>query len=203
MPAGRPKAFVGRETKILEAAFRTFAARGFHETAMEDVARAGGMGLGAIYRYFGNKQALFRRVVRYATVRVGEIVAAESPSASLAIDDYEQQLYRIGDRLALLVDAEPKLVRFLVSGARGIDAEVDRTLDSLFDTFAAFTAGYLAHGKKRGYLRDDIDLGVTSHLVNAMILEAVRQLGDHSTTRERHKWMYGLVRLMLNGVRAR
>jgi AcrR family transcriptional regulator len=202
MPAGRPRAFLGRESKILDAALRTFATRGVTGTTIADVARAGDLGVGAVYRYFGNRQALFRRVVRHATLRVGEIVSLESAAASLDLGDYEQQLYRIGDRLAALVDAEPHLVRFLLEDARGIDPEVDRQLDGLFATFAGFTEGYLHHGKKRGYLRADLDVAVTARLVNAMILEAVRQLGGRSSTRARHKWMYGLVKLMLNGVRA-
>lgn len=203
MPAGRPRAFVGREKKILDAALRVFATRGVPETTVADVAKAGDMGVGAVYRYFGNREALFRKVVRHAMDRVGEIVKAELPEAAFTIDDYEHQLYRIGDRIGALVDAEPQLVRFLLEDARGFDAEVDRQLAELFDVFAGFTEGYLHHGRKRGYLREDLDLAVTARLVNAMIMEALQQLGHKSTTRERHKWMYGLVRLMLNGVRSR
>lgn len=202
MPAGRPREFLGREKKILDAAVRIFATRGVVDTTIADVARAGDMGVGAVYRYFGNRQELFRRVVRHATQRVGEIVALEAADASASLGDYEQQLYRIGERLAALVEAEPHLVRFLIEDARGIDDEVDRQLDGLFDAFAGFTEGYLAHGKKRGYLRADLDVAVSARLTNAMIFEAVRRLGERSTTKERHKWMYGLVKLMLNGVRA-
>jgi len=203
MPAGRPKAFLGREKKILDAALKVFATRGVVDTTVADVARAGDMGVGAVYRYFGNRQELLRRVVRHAAARVAEIVSIEAATASATIADYEQQLYRIGDRLAVLVEGEPHLVRFLLEDARGFDAEVDHQLDALFDAFAGFTEGYLAHGKKRGYLRDDLDVAVSARLVNAMIFESVRRLGQRSTTKERHKWMYALVRLMLNGVRAR
>lgn len=202
MPAGRPRQFLGREKKILDAALRLFASRGVVDTTIADVARAGNMGVGAVYRYFGNRQQLFRRVVHHATARVGEIVTLEAADASRSLADYEQQLYRIGERLAALGAAEPQLVRFVVEDARGIDAEVDRQLDGLFDLFAAFTEGYLAHGQRRGYLRADLDVAVTARLTNAMILEAVRRLGQRSTTRERHRWTYGLVRLLLNGVRA-
>jgi AcrR family transcriptional regulator len=202
MPAGRPRAFLGRESKILDAALKLFASRGVVDTTIADVARAGDMGVGAVYRYFGNREQLFRRVVRHATQRVGEIVTVEAANTSVSIGDYEQQLYRIGERLAALVEAEPHLVRFLIEDARGIDDEVDRQLDGLFDVFAAFTEGYLAHGKRRGYLRDELDVAVSARLINAMILEAVRRLGARSTTKERHRWMYGLVKLMLNGVRA-
>src|SRR5262249_9895917 len=156
MPAGRPRAFVGREKKILDAALRLFATRGVAETTVADVAKAGDMGVGAVYRYFGNREALFRKVVRRAAERVGEVVNAELPAASSTLEEYERQLYRIGDRLSAVVDAEPLVVRFLVDDARGVDPEVDRELDALFELFAGFTEGYLAHGMARGYLRDDL-----------------------------------------------
>ena len=203
MPAGRPRAYLGREQKILDAALRLFATRGVAETTIADVAKAGDLGVGAVYRYFGNREELFRKVVHRATERVGEIVKAELAEASATIDEYEFQLFRIGDRLAAVVDAEPELVRFLVDGARGFDPEVDRQLDGLFDIFAGFTQGYLHNGRSRGYLREDLDIPVTARLVNAMIFEAVRHLAHKSTPRERHKWMHGLIRLMLSGVRSR
>ncbi|HEY2748558.1 MAG TPA: TetR/AcrR family transcriptional regulator [Polyangia bacterium] len=203
MPAGRPRAYLGREKKILDAALRVFATRGVVDTTVADVAKAGDVGVGAVYRYFGNREELFRKVVRRAAERVGEVVRAEVAEAATTIDEYEHQLHRIGDRLAAVVDAEPQLVRFLLDEARGFDSEVDRQLDELFELFAGFTEGYLANGKDRGYLRADLDVTVTARLVNAMIMEAVRRLAHKSTTRERHKWMYGLIRLMLNGARAR
>lgn len=201
MPAGRPRAHLGREDKVLQAAYRAFATHGFHDTNMGEIAKAGQMGAGAIYRYFGNKLDLFRQVVRYAAWRVAEIVALENPKKSETLTDYEQQLYRIGERLAALVDGEPRLVRFLLQDARGIDPKVDESLDSLLSSFADFTAEYLKHGKRRRYLRADLDVATSARLVNAMILEAVRQLGDGAGTAARHKWMYALIKLMLHGVR--
>src|SRR5262249_15756563 len=158
MPAGRPRAFVGREQKILDAALRLFVTRGVAATTVADVAKAGDMGVGAVYRYFGNREELFRKVVRRAAERVGEVVRAGGAEAANPLDEYERQLYRIGDRLSAVVDAEPALVRFLVDDARGYDPEVDRQLDALFELFAGFTEGYLAHGRRRGYLREDLDV---------------------------------------------
>ncbi len=201
MPPGRPKAFVGREEQILDAAVRTFAKHGVAATTMADVAKAGDMGVGAVYRYFGNREELFRRVVEHAAWRVREIVRLEAAITSVTLADYEQQLYRIGERLAALVAAEPGLVRFLLEDARGLDADADKKLDELFELFAAFTEGYLEHGKTKGYLRADLDCAVTARLVNAMIFEAVRQLGTRPTPRARNKWMQALVTLMLSGVR--
>ena len=50
-----PKALRTRE-RILEAALRLFAERGYEATTMRDVAREAGASLGLAYRYFGSKE---------------------------------------------------------------------------------------------------------------------------------------------------
>src|ERR671920_2372972 len=50
-----PKALRTRE-RILEAALRLFAERGYEATTMRDVAREAGASLGLAYRYFASKE---------------------------------------------------------------------------------------------------------------------------------------------------
>ncbi len=201
-PRGRPRAHEGREEDVLAVAYRAFSERGYHETSIEQIARLGRIGHGAMYRYFGNKLDLFTRVVERAAARVAAIVASEQPGDARSLEEYEAQLWRIGGRLEALVDEEPEIVRFVVAEAQGIDPEVDLIVRGVMTAFADFTAEYLKHGKKRGYLRADLDVPLTARLVNAMILEVVGQLGAGSTPKARQAWSSALIRLMLDGVRA-
>src|SRR3990172_8296230 len=45
--------------RIVAAALRVFAERGFHGATMQDVVHASGLSVGAIYTYFGSKAELF------------------------------------------------------------------------------------------------------------------------------------------------
>jgi AcrR family transcriptional regulator len=200
---GRPRAHEGREEDVLAIAYRVFSERGFHETSIERIARLGRIGHGAIYRYFGNKLELFTRVVERAAGRVAGIVASEEPEDAHTLEEYEAQLWRIGGRLEALVDEEPEIVRFVVEESQGIDPYVDRIVGGVMSAFSDFTGEYLKHGKKKGYLRADLDVPLTARLVNAMILEVVSQLGSGSTPKARQAWSSALIRLMLDGVRAR
>ncbi|MDW8465069.1 MAG: TetR/AcrR family transcriptional regulator [Chloroherpetonaceae bacterium] len=54
-----------REAKrqtLLQAAIATFAQKGFHETKMQDIADAAGVGKGTLYEYFETKEELFLAV---------------------------------------------------------------------------------------------------------------------------------------------
>src|SRR5829696_7055314 len=58
--ARRPQA---RPQEILDAALRTFAARGYRSTRLEDVAEVAGVTKGTIYHYFDSKDTLLCRAV--------------------------------------------------------------------------------------------------------------------------------------------
>jgi len=53
-----------RQEEILAAAFEEFAAKGYAEARLDDVAERAGIAKGTIYLYFKNKKMLFRAVLR-------------------------------------------------------------------------------------------------------------------------------------------
>src|SRR5262245_45609496 len=59
-----------KRRRILDAALRVFAARGYHATAVPEVAPAARVGTGTLYRYFATKEALVNEVYRDAKARL-------------------------------------------------------------------------------------------------------------------------------------
>lgn len=65
--------------KILEAARRLFAARGFDATAIEDIMRECSLTRGGFYAHFASKAALYREVFDHgASVEPGECLAEDA-----------------------------------------------------------------------------------------------------------------------------
>jgi TetR/AcrR family transcriptional repressor of nem operon len=58
---GRPRKF--DEDEVLAAARRVFNETGFHGTSVDDLSRATGLSKGSLYGAFGDKDALFQRVL--------------------------------------------------------------------------------------------------------------------------------------------
>ncbi|MCK8516507.1 TetR/AcrR family transcriptional regulator [Methylonatrum kenyense] len=54
-----------RESEILEAAASCFAAHGYRGVDVQLIADTAGVGKGTVYRYFVNKEALFRAALRH------------------------------------------------------------------------------------------------------------------------------------------
>jgi TetR/AcrR family transcriptional regulator, repressor of fatR-cypB operon len=103
-----------KRRRILDAALTTFAAKGYHGTSVPEVAEAARVGVGTLYRYFDDKNALVNELYRDAKLRLKSALLDE-----LALPDVYQlenaqpwfaELWR---RLAAFARAEPDTFRFL------------------------------------------------------------------------------------------
>lgn len=99
---------------ILDAALVAFAERGYHGTAVPEVADAAGVGTGTLYRYFANKEALVNEVYRDAKLRLRAALLDGAPLLDPArrgsAELWFAELWR---RLGAFAKAEPDAFRFL------------------------------------------------------------------------------------------
>jgi len=103
-----------KRRRILDAALKIFAERGYHGTAVPEVAEAAGVGTGTLYHYFEHKHQLVNEVYRDAKLRLrGALLDGlvdpdlEKPDAARAWFD---EVWR---RLADYARREPDTFRFL------------------------------------------------------------------------------------------
>jgi len=103
-----------KRRRILDAALRTFAAFGYHGTAVPEVARAAKVGTGTLYRYFADKQALVNQVFRDAKLRLrAALLDGAPPIDPYRLDIAERWFMELWRRLAVFARAEPDAFRFL------------------------------------------------------------------------------------------
>lgn len=68
---------------VLQGALKEFAAKGFHGTAVPDIARAAGVAVGTIYRHFPTKDALVRAlIVQWQARFEADVLAPIPPTAT-------------------------------------------------------------------------------------------------------------------------
>lgn len=116
---GRPRVDDKRRI-ILDAALTVFAERGFHGTAVPEVAAAAGVGTGTLYRYFANKEALVNEVYRDAKTRLAAALFGPDAGARELTDREVDRpgaakawFVTLWRRLAGFARAEPAAFRFL------------------------------------------------------------------------------------------
>ncbi|MFG2915646.1 TetR/AcrR family transcriptional regulator [Kitasatospora sp. NPDC048298] len=83
MPGGRPRSY--DPERALDAAMTAFWTRGYEGTAMSDLTAAMGMSAPSIYAAFGDKEALFRKVVEHYMAGPGSYLgtALGQPTAAV------------------------------------------------------------------------------------------------------------------------
>jgi AcrR family transcriptional regulator len=95
--------------KILSAALRLFGTHRFHEVRMEDIAAEAEVGKGTLYRYFADKEELYRAMLGRSSERfvrrMEAIVAGDGPARA-----------RLESLVAAVIDefdAEPHLLELI------------------------------------------------------------------------------------------
>lgn len=112
--------------RLLTIARAQFAEHGYAQAATETIVRLAGVTRGALYHYFGSKEALFQAVV--AEVQHG--VAQKVAEAAAGVDDPWEQLLA-GCRAFLRACLEPDVQRILLlDGPAVIGWEAWRALDA-------------------------------------------------------------------------
>jgi AcrR family transcriptional regulator len=191
-----------RRREILKVAYEVFASKGYRDTTVADIAQRLGIGHGTFYRYFENKNDVFEQVLMTGLMRVAQSISSEDASASDTLEGYRAQVRRIGERMLDLLEKDPALPRLLFYEAMGISPELDEKIQRMWELSGTFTEAYLHNGKKRGFLRAELDVPLTALAVNAMIFEAGRRvLRSADRVEARQRWVNALVSLMFDGIR--
>jgi AcrR family transcriptional regulator len=130
---------------IMNAALDLFVQRGFHGTAVPEIAAAAGVGAGTIYRYFEHKEALVNALYRQEKQRFAQVVLDDFPQGSTA-----RELFRtMWNRMAQFAVANPKPFIFLElhHHAEYLDAESQALEQRMLALFTQVVTAAQARGE--------------------------------------------------------
>jgi AcrR family transcriptional regulator len=136
-------------TRILEAAYETFAAEGL-AVPIDDIARRAGVGAGTVYRHFPTKEDLFAAVVES---RLRHIIAA----GRALLDDP-------GPGEALFAFLRSMVLDFgatdqgLVEALGGLGIDVESAAPDAEDAFRGLLGELLVAAQGAGTVRSDVDV---------------------------------------------
>ncbi len=71
-----------RRQQLVDVAFTVFAAKGFHDASMNDIAEAAGVTKPVLYQHFGSKNELFLELLREGSLRLREGIATATATAA-------------------------------------------------------------------------------------------------------------------------
>lgn len=143
---GRPRTG-GRREDVLDAALALFAERGFHGTAMPDIAARAGLAAGTIYRHFASKEALVNEVFRRSKVALADALLADAPAEA----DLRAAFHHLWWSLVGFARAQPLAFAFLELHHHGDYLDADSRALEL--RVLAPIAAVLDRGRARGVIK--------------------------------------------------
>jgi AcrR family transcriptional regulator len=155
---GRPPAHPDRHESILEAALEAFVERGFHGTAIPQIAERANIAAGTIYHYFESKEALVNVLYRSWKSNISKMVFAEFPQGA----PVREQFRTMWNVMVTFARKNPTAFAFieLHNHASYLDQEsiaIDRTIKE-------FTAGVIKRAQAEGLVKR-LDAHVLMELV--------------------------------------
>lgn len=190
------------QADILEAAFLEFSERGYHQTAISDIAKRLGIGHGTFYRHFENKRDILQHVISDTMQRIMALLTGENAHQAVNnIEEYREQCQRISERFRLFAQENPLTLKLLLLEATSIDAEMTRFIQNLMQMAGIFTANYLKHGVDSGFFRENLDCENTGHNIIGMITNgALRFLANPEDLKGLKNYGDSIIELIIGGV---
>lgn len=166
---------------ILDAALRLFVERGFHGTAVPEIAATAGVGAGTIYRYFPSKEAIVNELYRSHKQLLAGRVLERFPLDAAAREQFRTLWHRM---VAYVVD-EPLGFAFLeLHNHRSYLDDDSRAIEARIRDFGV---SFLRAAQRRGEVRD-VDPMVLIGIVMGAFIGLVRHASECGTALDQAGW---------------
>ena len=153
--------------RILDAAVRVFAARGYEATRVGDIAKEAGVAYGLVYHYYGSKDAVLEAVFREAWGRLLAAVALAEETGATA----PEQLELVVKIVLRAWRDDPDLVRLLVREITR-SPHIHDELDEIGQAFASLER-IVARGQTEGTFRPGLDPRIAAWMLYGALEEVL------------------------------
>ena len=162
----RPRSEAKRE-RIIEAATKHFAERGYHDARVGDIAAVLGIAKGSIFQHFRSKDGLFFEVYKRAVRSFAKYLDV---SPEVRETGFFGVLRYWLERTEHMVHEDWIPYRISLLGNYGTDLVLKREINRFLlseDPYGTVT--FVRFGLERGELRDDLDLEMTVSIIDWMM----------------------------------
>lgn len=147
--------------RILEAALRVFAAKGFHEAKVTEIARTAGVADGTIYLYFKNKDDLLISLFESRLEQINSGLRselAETSSPRVQVECFVRYHLRLAEQ-------SPELTAFITVELRRSGKFIKEYAKEQLAEYLDQLGEILDRGKRDGSFRAEVSTGILKHLV--------------------------------------
>ncbi|KGD99153.1 TetR/AcrR family transcriptional regulator [Rhizobium sp. YS-1r] len=178
--------------KLIAAARRAFATRGYAEASMDDFTAEAGLTRGALYHHFGDKKGLFQAVIAEIDAEMSDRLCAISSKAQTAWQGF------VDENIAYIEMAlEPEIQRIMLLDGPAVlgDPSSWPNQNACIRTMTASIQKLMDEGTIR-----DVDAEATARLVNGATLSAALWIASAEAPQAVSKKAVGAFLVMVSGL---
>ena len=191
MPKVIPEYKEAAKTKIIQAARKVFAEKGYHDTTMDDIAKEIGVSKGALYSYFKSKEDLLKELSlqNHQTLRDIINTACKSHDLTQALEEvYVQMTEKYGGNMhtnfeiIALAAHEPTTKKIIME-------DFQRDIDTV--------QSFLEDKMKQGTMRTDVNARALAELFTSLYMGTMAKLILGFNSKEIHdNWMESMLLIL-------
>ncbi len=142
-----------KRERILKAAIKVFARKGFYATRVSEIAKAAGVADGTIYLYFRNKDDVLVSVFESRITRLVEVLreVVDSPAP------FEERFRRLVELQLGLLEGRRDLAEVITVNLRQSSKLLKQYAAPLFVQYLEVIARLIAEGQQSGVVRGDVN----------------------------------------------
>lgn len=197
MSARRTRTIPDQATRLLEAAARCFAKKGFRSTTVDEIAAEAGMSRPLLYKHYDGKEALIDAVLDDLLseweAQAGELTGHESASAALR--NKIERSVRFAEERPLLQSIFQQDPRVLVSGHAELFERSHEALRAEIERIVRW-------GQSTGEFGADLDPGAVTELIELVTHALSRRALLRSAAPVDENLLTQSVTVLLRGLRA-
>ena len=156
-----------KRDRILRCATDEFALNGYENANVSAIAKAAGISVGSIYKYFEGKQDLFLTVVHHGIERIDDVLK------NLLKEDVDVliKVERIIRELQDFSRTQSKLIKLYneITGEND-DALARQLAEAMEGVSSSVYKEAIEQGKKTGEIRGDLDTGMAAFMIDNLFM---------------------------------
>ena len=191
MPKVIPEYKEAAKTKIIEAARKVFAKKGYHDTTMDDIAKEIGVSKGALYSYFKSKEDLLQEISlqNHQTLRDIINMACKSRDLTQALEEvYIQMTEKYGGNMH---------TNFEIIALAAHDTKTKRIIMEDFRRDIDTVQTFLEDKMKQGTMRTDVNARTLAELFTSLYMGTMAKLILGFNSKEIHdNWIESMMLIL-------
>jgi TetR/AcrR family fatty acid metabolism transcriptional regulator len=192
-----------KRERILRAAIKVFARKGFYATRVSEIAKAAGVADGTIYLYFKNKDDVLVSIFEDRITKLIGVLRAELDTPG----SFEDRFRRLVELQLGLLEGQRDLAEVVTVNLRQSSRLLKQFATPLFSEYLDVIATLLQQGQREGVVRSDLNSRILARaLWGALDGLAVTWALDpraHGESGQLHRAASQVASVFLEGVRAR